>query len=86
MEQPAERQRQVRRLDEDERIETFDCGDDDLDDFIINEAPMYRDTYRSAIPFYEKNGFSPLLTDDDDATTRLMFFDLADYKRQLSKV
>jgi len=182
MEQPTERQRQVRRLDEDERIETFDCGDADLDDFIINEAPMYRDAllavtyvmeqdgipiayfslandrvsiqdfdtntefnrfrrqrfvnekrirsypavkvgrfavsasvrgegigsmlldfikayfiidnktgcrfitvdaYRSAIPFYEKNGFLPLLADDDDATTRLMFFDLADYKRQL---
>ena len=174
----------MRRLDEGERIVAFDCGDADLDDFIINEAPMYRDAllavtyvmeqdgtpiayfslandrvsiqdfdtntefnrfrrqrfvnekriksypavkvgrfavsesvrgegigsmlldfikayfiidnktgcrfitvdaYKSAISFYEKNGFLPLQTDDDedDAPTRLMFFDLADYKCQL---
>lgn len=176
-------QRQVRRLEEDERIEAFSCGDADLDDFITNEAHFYReallavsyvmehdgtpiayfslandrvsiqdfdtntefnrfrrhrfvnekrirsypavkvgrfavsdlargegigsmlldfikayfiidnktgcrfitvDAYRSAIPFYEKNGFLPLLEEDDENTpTRLMFFDLADYKRKL---
>lgn len=27
----------VRRLDEHERIESFDCGDADLNDFIMNE-------------------------------------------------
>ena len=30
----------VRRLDEHERIESFDCGDADLNDFIMNESFM----------------------------------------------
>ena len=175
-------QRQIYRLEEDEKIESFCCGDTDLDDFIIDEAPLYRETllavsyvmkengipiayfslandrvsiqdfetntefnrfrrtrftnekriksypavkvgrfavsksarstgigsmlldfikayfiidnktgcrfvtvdaYRSAIPFYEKNGFLPLQEEDDGGHTRLMFFDLADYKKQL---
>lgn len=176
-------QRQVRRLDEGEKIDSFSCGDADLDDFIVNEASLYRDAllavsyvmeqsgepiayfslandrvsiqdfdtntefnrfrrprfvnekriksypavkvgrfavsnsvrgegigsmlldfikayfiidnktgcrfitvdaYRSAIPFYEKNGFLPLQEEDDKSSpTRLMFFDLADYKKQL---
>ena len=108
--------RQVRRLEEEEKIESFSCGDADLDDFIVNEAPHYRnallavsyvmeenntpiayfiidnktgcrfitvDAYRSAIPFYEKNGFLPLQEEDDGSPTRLMYFDLADYKQQL---
>ena len=182
MEQAEMMQRQVRRLEEDERIESFCCGDADLDDFIVNEAPFYRDAllavsyvmeedgqpiayfslandrvsiqdfdtntdfnrfrrhrfvnekriksypavkvgrfavsesargsgigsmlldfikayflidnktgcrfitvdaYRSAIPFYEKNGFLPLQEEDDGSPTRLLFFDLADYKKQL---
>lgn len=33
---------QIRRLDLGEKIESFDCGDADLNDFIINEAPLYR--------------------------------------------
>lgn len=37
------------------------------------------DAYLPAIPFYEKNGFVPLNTDDEDATyTRLLYFDLND--------
>lgn len=35
--------RQIRRLEEEEKIESFCCGDADLDDFIVNEAPFYRD-------------------------------------------
>lgn len=182
METNNAKQRQIRRLEEEEKIESFCCGDADLDDFIVNEAPYYRDAllavsyvmeengkpiayfslandrvsiqdfdtntefnrfrrtrfvnekriksypavkvgrfavsqsargtgigsilldfikayfiidnktgcrfvtvdaYRSAIPFYEKNGFLPLQEEDDGGHTRLMFFDLADYKRQL---
>ena len=33
----------VRRLDEHERIESFDCGDTDLNDFILNESFLYRE-------------------------------------------
>ena len=34
------------------------------------------DAYLSAIPFYEKNGFKLLLSDDENEHTRLMFFDM----------
>ena len=30
------------RLEEDEKVEAFDCGDEDLNDFIVNEAQPYR--------------------------------------------
>lgn len=32
----------VRRLDKGEIVESFDCGDADLNDFIIHESPLYR--------------------------------------------
>ena len=38
------------------------------------------DAYKSAIPFYEKNGFVPL-QDNDGNITQLMYFDLADYRK-----
>ena len=33
---------EVRKLEKNERVESFDCGDADLNDFIITEAPYYR--------------------------------------------
>lgn len=37
------------------------------------------DAYIAAVPFYEKNGFLPLNTDDEDSSyTRLLYFDLND--------
>ena len=33
---------QIRRLKEGEVVEAFDCGDEDLNDFILNEAMLYR--------------------------------------------
>lgn len=33
---------QIRRLKKDETISSFDCGDDDLNDFILNESQLYR--------------------------------------------
>jgi GNAT superfamily N-acetyltransferase len=172
---------QIRRLEEGEKIESFNCGDSDLDDFIINDAQYYRasllavsyimednnmpiayfslsndkisvqdfesnrkfnkfkgifhskkrirgypavkigrfaiseiaqkqgigsqlldfikayflinnktgcrfitvDAYRSAIPFYEKNGFLHLQSVDDNKPTKLMYFDLNNYKGYL---
>lgn len=32
----------IRRLDETEYVNFFDCGDDDLNDFIINESVPFR--------------------------------------------
>ena len=34
---------QIRKLESDERIESFDCGDADLNDFILNESLFYRE-------------------------------------------
>lgn len=34
------------------------------------------DAYLSAIPFYEKNGFKMLISDDKNKHTRLMYFDM----------
>ena len=33
---------QIRRLSKDERVRAFDCGDEDLNDFIFNESMLYR--------------------------------------------
>lgn len=32
----------IRKLNEDESIGLFDCGDEDLNDFILNDAIVYR--------------------------------------------
>ena len=33
----------MRKLDTSEKIESFDCGDTDLNDFILNESFLYRE-------------------------------------------
>ena len=33
---------QIHKLAETETIHTFDCGDEDLNDFILHEASLYR--------------------------------------------
>lgn len=33
----------ISRLGNNENIESFNCGDTDLNDFILNEAPLYLD-------------------------------------------
>lgn len=172
-------QLRISRLEEGETIESFDCGDADLNDFILRESPLYQeallavtyvakignvvlayfslandrvslsdfesntefnrfrrhrfvndkrlksypavkicrfavnhcyagsgigtilmdfikgyflqnnktgcrfitvDAYLVAITFYEKNYFYPLQPNDDDTHTRLLYFDLRDYK------
>lgn len=35
---------EIRKLGLDDNVVQFDCGDGDLNDFIINDAPMYRKT------------------------------------------
>lgn len=32
----------VRKLRKDEKVKSFDCGDDDLNDFILNESHHYQ--------------------------------------------
>ncbi|MDO4181319.1 MAG: GNAT family N-acetyltransferase [Bacteroidales bacterium] len=33
---------EVRKLAANETVKSFDCGDDDLNDFILNDSPLYR--------------------------------------------
>lgn len=33
---------EIRILEGDETVKSFDCGDDDLNDFILNSAPLYK--------------------------------------------
>lgn len=35
---------EIRKLGLNDRVRQFDCGDEDLNDFIINDAPLYRKT------------------------------------------
>ena len=32
---------QLRRLGENDKVVAFDCGDEDLNDFILTDAPLY---------------------------------------------
>ena len=73
----------IRRLDINDRISNFNCGDEDFNDFILNESQLYRgemlavDAYIEGIPFYLKNSFLELTKNDEDAThTRLLYYDL----------
>lgn len=84
----------IARLEQGETVKEFDCGDPDLNDFILNESALYRkekladnktgcrfitvDAYAAAIPFYLRNGFVPLNDEDIDDLTRLLYFDLND--------
>ena len=43
------------------------------------------DAYLAAITFYEKNHFYPLQPNDDDTHTRLLYFDLKEYKAAFQK-
>lgn len=35
---------EIRKLGLDDIVQQFDCGDEDLNDFIVNDAPVYRKT------------------------------------------
>ena len=49
--------------------------------FVINNKTGCRfitvDAYKAAVPFYEKNGFLPLTSKDNNEHTKLMYYDLA---------
>lgn len=47
---------QVRKLRADERIPFFDCGDEDLNDFIVNDASIYRKALLAVTYIVEEKG------------------------------
>ena len=64
---------QVRRLEEKEIVTTFDCEDEDLNDFILNEAHVYRDALLAVTYILE-----------DKNSSALAYFSLANDKVSLS--
>lgn len=45
----------IRKLGMGERVKSFSCGDEDLDDFIINDAPLYREALLAVTYIIERN-------------------------------
>lgn len=52
---------QIRRLKSGERIESFNCGDTDLNDFIVNEAHHYRKALIAVTYVYEHRETSEII-------------------------
>lgn len=65
----------VRVMKPNERVETFHCGDNDLDDFIINESRAYLDTM-IAVTY--------LVVDKKDDQQVVAYFSLANDKLSVS--
>ena len=77
----------VRKLRKDEKVKSFNCGDDDLNDFLLNKAGcrfITVDAYHDAIPFYKNNDFQYLRKDEYDIVTRLLYFDLNDIVEEIA--
>ncbi len=47
---------EIRKLEDNETIKSFDCGDADLNDFIINEAHHYRKALLAVTYIFEDKG------------------------------
>ncbi|GEM_PF-6532627 len=59
------------KLEDIQSLKPFDCGDCDLNEFLTVDA------YRSAVPFYEKNGFKMLVNEiAEDVQIVPMYYDL----------
>lgn len=65
---------QIRRLGKGERVVAFDCGDDDLNDFILNESAKYRQT-RLAVTY---------IIESKDSDSIVGFFSLANDRVSIS--
>ncbi|MBD5320533.1 MAG: GNAT family N-acetyltransferase [Bacteroides sp.] len=45
----------IRKLNLGERVAAFSCGDEDLDDFVLNDAPLYREALLAVTYVIERN-------------------------------
>ena len=64
----------VRKLNPDERVTSFDCGDEDLNSFILEEAPLYRKVLLAMT----------YVVEDGESGKVLAYFSLANDKVSLS--
>lgn len=51
----------IRKLELGERVVAFSCDDEDLDDFIINDAPLYREALLAVTYVIERNSDKALV-------------------------
>ena len=65
----------IKRLENTDKIESFDCGDDDLNDFILNQSSFFRN---------EKLAVSYVLKDKSNPHVIIAFFSLANDKISIS--
>lgn len=68
---------EVVKLYEDETVKSFDCGDDDLNDFILRESPLYRKE-KLAVTYVVKDA------DDVDNNHIFAFFSLSNDRISMS--
>ncbi len=65
----------VKRLESTDKIESFDCGDNDLNDFILNQSSLFRT---------EKLAVSYVLKDKNNPQDIVAFFSLSNDKISIS--
>lgn len=52
---------EVRKLSADEQLKSFNCGDADLNDFLLNEATLYRKALLAVTYVFEEKTQNALL-------------------------
>ena len=62
-------------MDENESVATFDCGDEDLNSFILTDAPLYRK---------EKLAVTYIVTEKADRNKVVAFFSLSNDRISIS--
>ena len=65
----------VHKMDENESVATFDCGDEDLNGFILTDAPLYRK---------EKLAVTYIVTEKADRNKVVAFFSLSNDRISIS--
>ena len=65
----------VHKMDENESVATFDCGDEDLNSFILTDAPLYRK---------EKLAVTYIVTEKADRNKVVAFFSLSNDRISIS--
>ena len=65
----------VHKMDENESVATFDCGDEDLNGFILTDAPLYRK---------EKLAVTYIVTEKTDHNKVVAFFSLSNDRISIS--
>lgn len=66
---------EIRKLEVGDFVTDFDCGDEDLNDFIINDAPLYRKTFLAITYVLEHKGSGKVIAYFSVANDRISIKD-----------